>query len=218
MIRISRLLVWILFPSIFCGIPDTVRAWVDSPLALAPSEKKIFNRANSYFRNINTLKSNFLQKSDSSQETAKGVLYISRPGKLRLEYLSPNRSLLLCSGNSASYYDIELDEVSVIPTSRIPLIFMLEKNKDLESLGLEAIDVRQTDDGYRIYTKIIIDVVIYGVEYVFNEKMDNLLGIDINIDGDQKISLDLLDSEINITIQDSLFVFRNPHILGKRKW
>ena len=62
-----------------------------------------------YLNNIKYLKANFLQDDKADSELVEGVLYISRPGKLRLDYLNPFEASLYTNNKLTIYYDKEVE-------------------------------------------------------------------------------------------------------------
>jgi outer membrane lipoprotein carrier protein len=184
---------------------------------LSAEDRDIFNRANAYFKNIETLKSNFVQTNEFDQSTADGILYISRPNRFRFEYFSPTESLIVGSGKIISHYDLDLDEISVVSTSIVPLIFLMEKNRGLEDMDLNRVRIKRVGNEYIIATELADADNTYKIEYIFDKNIKTLHGINIHIDENQKIFLTLLDTRINLKLNGSLFVFKNPRLHNRRE-
>ena len=92
--------------------------------------KNTYKALNKYLNSFNSLQANFVQyegpavTSNEQSEIANrneqlGVLYILKPGKLRLEYQKPKSHFLILNNGTMSYYDASLDEVSHIPTQSL---------------------------------------------------------------------------------------------------
>ncbi len=64
-----------------------------------------------YLNNIKTLTANFTQQTSGSSPV-KGKFYLSRPGKMRIEYINQPQIIIAVNGAILSYHDIELDEIS----------------------------------------------------------------------------------------------------------
>ncbi|MDR3079124.1 MAG: outer membrane lipoprotein carrier protein LolA [Rickettsiales bacterium] len=184
---------------------------------LGTREKALASRANAYFKNLDTLRSDFWQSSGSAAVDSRGTLEIARPGRLRLEYLSSPRSLFISNGGTMSYYDVELDEVSILPSSRIPLVFLLARGKGLDSMDSDILEVVCSGSDCRIITETRAEEVSYLIEYTFDKNIENLLEIAITPDGEERIGLRLVNSEINPKIDEKDFIFRNPRIYKNRK-
>ncbi|MGY9052101.1 MAG: LolA family protein, partial [Rhodobacterales bacterium] len=68
------------------------------------AEKISLTSLSAYINNLPMIKANFTQiNSDGSQDD--GQLYIKRPGRLRLEYASPNNALVIASSGTVAIYD-----------------------------------------------------------------------------------------------------------------
>ena len=73
-------------------------------------------RIEQYLNEITTLKSSFIQISNNG-ERLDGELFISRPGRMRVQYEAPSPILLVANDSYLAYVDSELEEVSYIPIS-----------------------------------------------------------------------------------------------------
>ncbi|MEE8515013.1 MAG: outer membrane lipoprotein carrier protein LolA [Alphaproteobacteria bacterium] len=64
-----------------------------------------------YINNIGTLKAKFLQVAPNG-ETNEGHIYLSRPGRLRVEYAPPSPILIIGNGHWLIYHDSDLEQTS----------------------------------------------------------------------------------------------------------
>jgi outer membrane lipoprotein-sorting protein len=90
-------------------------------------------RFKSYLNEIKNMKGKFIQTS-SNGEVKKGVFYISKPGRMRIEY--DNGMLLLADGENFIYYDAENDQISMLDLASSPVYILLSKN------GLDGINAK----------------------------------------------------------------------------
>ncbi|MBQ4875464.1 MAG: outer membrane lipoprotein carrier protein LolA [Rickettsiaceae bacterium H1] len=67
-----------------------------------------------YVDNLKTFKASFLQYNPDGSISS-GVLYISKPKYVRLEYYKPYQVIINVNGPFATYYDKELDHAINIP-------------------------------------------------------------------------------------------------------
>lgn len=79
-----------------------------------------------FLNNIKNLSSDFTQNHEG--QTAHGKFYISRPGKMRVEYISDPRLLITVNGSVLTYKDLELDEVANLSTNTTPASLLTRKN------------------------------------------------------------------------------------------
>jgi outer membrane lipoprotein-sorting protein len=84
------------------------------------------NKVVQYLASIRTLNGNFIQYNPDRTESS-GSLWISVPGKLRLEYDRPPIALVI-NKNLLTYHDKKLDETSHIFIDKDDPIFSLLKN------------------------------------------------------------------------------------------
>lgn len=85
-----------------------------APKDLSDNEKIIVNQVEKYLNELLTLKSRFLQATSNGDYT-EGTLYLSRPGKMRIEYDPPAQLLIVADGTWLIYNDIELDQITHLP-------------------------------------------------------------------------------------------------------
>jgi outer membrane lipoprotein-sorting protein len=98
-----------------------------SARALTPADTADLQRVQDYLNNIHTLQSRFEQISNDGG-VATGTLYLSRPGKMRVEYDPPVPILLVATDNRIWYYDKKLEQVSFFDLKDTPAWFLLQDN------------------------------------------------------------------------------------------
>ena len=84
------------------------------------------NRVEKYLNELLTLKSRFLQAT-STGEFSEGTLYLSRPGKIRIEYDPPTELLIVADGTWLIYNDIKLDQITHLPLRTTTANILLKK-------------------------------------------------------------------------------------------
>jgi outer membrane lipoprotein-sorting protein len=107
-------------------------------IALAPfaagaqteSDVQAVAQAEQALNAVQTMKSHFVQVSSNGGQ-AEGELYISRPGKLRINYLPPVKMQLLVEGGYLLQIDLKLGTITHIPLSRTPAGVLLKPNLTL---------------------------------------------------------------------------------------
>lgn len=172
-------------------------------------------KINDFFKNMRTLQTNFVQFSEIDSKLSEGVLYIARPRKIRCEYTNPVKILLLSSGGNVVYYDRDLDEISTFSWSKIPLSFLMESGKGLETLDLTDLKLEKVD-GWLLKIKASIDGIGYAMEYHFDESITKILGATIDYGGGQQIDLSFSNMQINEPIAEEVFKFKNPRLYERR--
>ncbi len=120
---LKYLLLLILLPLVSIALTKTKTTDIIVPTAkekyfgdddVRPSLSKVFAKeikeVEQYLNSFQTFSAQFKQSS-ANGEVNYGKLFISKPGKIRCEYLKP-ASVLIMNDNKMIYHDQELDEVS----------------------------------------------------------------------------------------------------------
>lgn len=109
------------------------------------STQKLLSDVEKYINSLQKISGNFTQKSSNGAQDS-GKFYISKPGKMRLEYKSP--ILLVADGNSIVYEDKKLDQISYISMNSNPASIVL--NSDIRLTGknpsVKVKSITQTDN------------------------------------------------------------------------
>ena len=89
-----------------------------SQLAFADGRKNLDN----FFTKVTSMKGNFTQRAFNKRgkvtQNSSGLLYLSRPGKFRWVYKTPDPQEIIGDGRNVWVWDKELDQVTVKPTSQ----------------------------------------------------------------------------------------------------
>ncbi len=80
-------------------------------IKLSDRDKADIAKIERYINSITTLKAKFLQVAPNGV-TNEGMIYISRPGKLRVEYAPPSPILIVGTGHWLIYHDSDLEQTS----------------------------------------------------------------------------------------------------------
>ena len=75
-------------------------------------EKSIISSIENYLNDFQTITAKFKQITIEDNKTKTGMLYISKPGKLRFEYLTPKKATIVLNNDVVMYHEHELDETS----------------------------------------------------------------------------------------------------------
>ena len=101
-------------------------------------DREEVKRIEAYLESMTTLRANFLQaNADGTLDS--GIMWLWRPGLVRIEYAPPTEVLMVATGNWLVYFDAELDQVSHIPADSGPFRFLLDE----EVRFGEGVEVRE---------------------------------------------------------------------------
>jgi outer membrane lipoprotein-sorting protein len=81
------------------------------PISVYKKYEKEIAEVENYFNSFKTLTAKFKQASKNG-EISYGNLFISKPGAIRCQYITPSPILLIINKNKITYYDQALDELS----------------------------------------------------------------------------------------------------------
>lgn len=164
-----------------------------------------------YFNNIKYITSNFIQDDITNSQLSEGMFYISRPGKLRLDYVNPFEANLYTNNSVTVYYDKELDEISNIPTSTTPLHFLLKKEISFKDNSIKVIDFKETNDSIEISLKETEKENQGTLVLKFKKNPMEIKSIKLTNELGQEIEISLFNIKTT-PIKDSVFVFKNPRL------
>ncbi|MBT4218481.1 MAG: outer membrane lipoprotein carrier protein LolA [Rhodospirillaceae bacterium] len=192
------LLVGALF---FSGLGEAA-AKVEEAHPLSAADRKDLSRIQDYMNRITTLQSTFLQAS-SNGGYAEGTLYLSRPGKMRIEYDPPAQFLIVADGTWLIYHDKELEQMTHLPLGSTPAAIIVDEKMSLfgddpkvtrieRGPGVIAVTLVSNDDEGSI-------TLVFGDRPLVLKKW-----IVIDAQG-VRTSVSLLSSQIGVALDDKLF-------------
>ncbi|MDR3289884.1 MAG: outer membrane lipoprotein carrier protein LolA [Rickettsiales bacterium] len=166
-----------------------------------------------YFKSLKTFEANFIQDDVAGGLLSEGVIYLSRPGKLRVDYKVPFEAQIFTIDNVTIYYDKELDEISNIPTSTTPLYFLLKGKIDFNDLIVKKI--KENDDEITLSMQDKKNKE-QGILYLtFSKSVIELKSIRTKNELGQEVQMELLNITSNKGIKESVFEFINPRLKNK---
>lgn len=107
--------------------------------ALSAEDRADIARVEAYFNALSTMRSTFIQAS-STGRTAKGTVWLNRPGRMRFEYDPPVPVLITADGLLLTYQDRELEQTNQIPLATTPLAVLVDERVRLgDELVVDAV-------------------------------------------------------------------------------
>lgn len=113
-----------------------------SPAPLSDADRADVERVEKYLNAIVTMKSRFLQAS-SSGNYSEGTFFLSRPGKMRIEYDPPVQFLIVADGTWLIYLDKEIDQLTHVPLGMTPADILVQEDLSLLSGDLVVTGVER---------------------------------------------------------------------------
>lgn len=165
-----------------------------------------------YLNGISNLSAKFTQ--ESSGTLVEGKFYLSRnpesSGKMRIEYSTQPKILIVVNGAVLSYYDVELDEVSHLSTNTTPASFLTRPNISFAAKDVEITNVKKTADSIKVSVMKKNRKEAGEFSLVFKTNPLRFDKMEVKNDLDQIISVSLSNMDFNSPISDKLFVIKKP--------
>jgi outer membrane lipoprotein-sorting protein len=147
------------------ALPTMAEAKI-KPLALNATQQQSVSRITAYINSFQTLKCDFAQVS-SKGNLSQGVLYISKPGKLRFDYAAPNPLLIVADGRWLTIKDRVRERGDQFPLSATPLRLVVSPQIDLlaetdvvafdQRDGVTSVSLQDKKGGMGGYITLIFD-------------------------------------------------------------
>ncbi len=124
---------------------------------LAPQDAEIVQRVEDYLEALTTVQARFVQHSQAGG-FAQGTFYLSRPGRMRIEYDPPIPFLYVADGFWLTFWDDELKQRTDVPLGSTLADFLIREDVSLSGdvtvrdvrrsaqFGEVELDLIQTDD------------------------------------------------------------------------
>ena len=160
-----------------------------------------------YLNKITNLSANFVQKTSDGSKV-KGKFFLSRPGKMRIEYLTKPEVVIVVNGSVLSYYDVELDEISHLSTNTTPASFLTRPSISFNAKDLEVTDIKKFSNQIKI--SIIKKNRKEAGEFslVFTTNPLSFIKMEVKNDLDQIIEVILTDIDFTNSITDKIFTLK----------
>jgi outer membrane lipoprotein-sorting protein len=176
--------------------------------AVSPADSADLQRVQDYLNNIHTLQSRFEQISNDGG-VATGTLYLSRPGKMRVEYDPPVPILLVATDNRIWYYDKKLEQVSFFDLKDTPAWFLLQDNVSFGG-DISVTNLERDPGALRVTLHEAKNPSLGQATLVMSDKPLELKKWQI-IDAQQKaVTVTLDDPHYGAPLKPSLFYWTDP--------
>ena len=185
------------------GFAPVAQAAQPDAIELSPEQQEVVQRINAYFNSFKTLKGEFVQTSPKGR-VDRGVLFISKPGKLRFDYAPPSVLLIASDGKWLTIKDKKRERGDQFPLNATPLRYFVANKIDLMSDAL--ITGFQQENGVATLALADKKGSIRGqLLLVFDETRGELTQwVSIDARG-QRLTVDVLNLEKDVALDPELF-------------
>lgn len=174
-------------------------------LNLSAENKSNLKKIEDYLNNIKYLSSNFIQES-ADKSIIEGKFYLSRPGKMRVEYITKPKILIIVNGSVLSYIDVELEETSHLSTNTTPASFLTRENISFNAKDVEI--TRMIDNDKLITVSILKKNRKEAGEFTltFQKNPFKFIKMEVKNELGEKTSIVLTNTNFSKKLSDNLFI------------
>ncbi|MAH84305.1 MAG: hypothetical protein CBB68_08250 [Rhodospirillaceae bacterium TMED8] len=185
----------------------TAEAVIARTLALEKQDLEDLIRIEAHLNSITTLTARFLQVS-SNGEFSEGVIYLSRPGRMRVEYDLPNPVVLIADGSSLIYIDRELEQETAVLLKLTSADFILRKNLSFMSNEILITGFNRSPGVFRVSIVKAAAPLEGQLTLVFSDKPLELRKWTVTDAFGIKTTLSLLGTRFGQKINKDLFDYK----------
>lgn len=172
------------------------------------AEQSKLREIESKLNQITTLKSKFRQTTSDGGDVT-GTFYLSRPGKMRINYDPPVKNFIVATGTFLVYWDDEMQQQSHTSIgSSLADIFLRKKIKFGERLKLSAF--MSKDDLYMVSLSDRENLDQGTITLFLDKKSLNLKQWSIEDPMGKLTTVELHDPHYSVALDKSLFQFSKP--------
>jgi outer membrane lipoprotein-sorting protein len=175
---------------------------------LAASERNAVQRIEAYLNSVRTVSGKFVQTT-SNGGFAEGMLYLSRPGNLKITYAPPMSLKVYADDTWLIYVDEELKDISQLPIGATPAQFLLRDRIRLSG-DVEVTALERRNDAVRVHLQQTDDAEAGRLILNFAAEPLALRGWTVVDSRGVEITVSLFKPAINQPIDKSVFVFSPP--------
>jgi outer membrane lipoprotein-sorting protein len=158
---------------------------------------------------VATLKAHFMQVSPDGS-TTDGTVYLSRPGKLRLDYEPPSPIQVIADGNFLIYYDKQLKQVSYLGLDSSPAGVLVRAKVKLSGGDLKVTKVAHQPGVLQVTIIRADDPGQGSITLVFTQSPFQLRQWQVTDPQGQITTVSLFDAELGVALDKEMFYFKDP--------
>lgn len=159
-----------------------------------------------------TIMTDFLEESGGDLTKKQGRIYVSKPGKMRIDYNSPERLSIIINHGVVTYYDHQLEELT--KTKHEP--------KFLSFLSKQSIDFAKDFESFECISHQDNININLWLEANNDEKMKvqmrflkyNLNNVEIESNEGEKLTLHFRNFMTNVRVEETRFIFKDKQFFN----
>lgn len=176
---------------------------------LTEAQLDIIHKAEKSFNDIQSMTARFAQ-STSMGDYAEGKVYLSKPGRLRIEYDPPIPVLVVADGSYFTFIDKELDQQSYIDLDSTPAGVLLRKSINLTEQDIRVVDVAEHPGVVNITVTSKSDPTVGKLSLIFTTKPFMFRQWQVTDAQGITTSVTLQNMETGVELDRKLFISPDP--------
>lgn len=181
---------------------------------LSPEDEADIQRVEQYLNNLKTFRARFLQV-DPAGGTAEGTLYLSRPGKLRIDYDAPNPNLLIANGQHLIHFDRALKAPAYLGLDATPAGLLVRDPIKLSG-DVTVAGIERGPGVLRVGLLQSKDPRAGRITLVFSDRPFQLNSWQVTDAQGQLTRIALYEPQAGMALDPQLFVFLDPKVFGEQ--
>ena len=169
------------------------------------------NQIESYLNNIKYLSAKFTQESEGGN-LLEGIFLLSRPGKMRIEYMVDPKIMIIVNGSVLAYRDVELDETSYIRTNTTPASFLTRKNISFAAKDIEITNFEKSKKQIKVSVMKKNRKEAGEFSIIFSRKPLKFIKMEVENDLDQIVTVTLGRLDFSKKLSKDLFIVKNKNL------
>lgn len=163
---------------------------------------------NAYLNDITTLRARFVQVAPNGS-AARGLLSMSRPGRLLFEYDDPSPIRVIADGTTVGLEDRDLETVDRAPLRSTPLWWLLKSDIDIAQ-DAEIVDLNEEHGFLSVIVRDPNGEMEGEIEFLFDAANHELQEWFVTDALGEVTRVTLLDVETGMALNPRLFVIPDP--------
>jgi outer membrane lipoprotein-sorting protein len=188
--------------------PDASAAPAATAATLSAQDKATVAQVEQYLNGVQSLQSKFIQVAPDGRQ-ASGTFYLSRPGKMRLEYDKPIKDFVVADGSFIFYWDGEMRQQSSTPIGTTMADFILRKTIRLSG-DVTVTNLFQAPGVIEVSLVETKDVGKGSMTLVFEDHPFQLRKWRVLDAQGLTTEVALLNPRTDVTFDSNLFYFKEP--------
>ena len=177
-----------------------------------PANRAILNKVEKAYNKMRTLKAKFAQfNSKMKDDLQTGIIYISRPGQMRLAYEKGSPLEFVATNGYFIYHDKDLEEVNYFELNSTPVEWILRDKLVFDDAGFVVTDVQDVLDEYYITAHKKDAKELGELTLIIDKDTMELKQWDVLDMQGIKSTVSLFDIKQNLPIDKKIFLFNNPY-------